>query len=227
MLGLSGAGTWELIYVIVNAGLGSKVLRKAKKCGIRGGTIILGRGTVRHVGLRLLGIVDVDKEIVLLGANGATAERVLDMLDEEFQFEKPGHGIAFTTFVCSIAGSNIAGTRFYQCEASAEGEGVGETVYEIITVVVDKGKAEEVVDMASKAGARGGTVMLARGSGIHETRKVFAMDIEPEKEVVVIVSSRAKTEGIVTAIIRELRMDLPGNGIIFTQNANRVFGLYE
>ena len=36
---------FELIWVIVNFGKGSKVMHAAKKCGVTGGTIILGKGT--------------------------------------------------------------------------------------------------------------------------------------------------------------------------------------
>ena len=40
--------TFELIYIIVNFGLGSKVLKLAKKNGIKGGTVVIGKGTVKH-----------------------------------------------------------------------------------------------------------------------------------------------------------------------------------
>ena len=35
-----------------------------------------------------------------------------------------------------------------------------------------------------KAGAQGGTIMRGRGTGIHETAKIFGIPIEPEKEIV-------------------------------------------
>ncbi|MGI5836538.1 MAG: P-II family nitrogen regulator [Chloroflexota bacterium] len=213
---------YKLIWVIVNVGVGSKVIRKAKQYGIKGGTAFMGRGTVSDHILSLLGITDVRKEIVLLGSDGATADCVLDVLDKEFQFEKPNHGIAFTTSVC-----NITGTRLIKCDETAEGRGVDDAVYRIVTVIVDKGKAEQVIEAATKAGSRGGTVVNARGSGIHETKKLFSMDIEPEKEIVMILSKKEKTAGIVASIKDHLKMDQPGNGIIFTQDVNEAYGLFE
>lgn len=38
---------FEIIYIIVNHGKGSKVLRKAKEYGMRGGTVFWG-GTVNN-----------------------------------------------------------------------------------------------------------------------------------------------------------------------------------
>ena len=82
-------------------------------------------------------------------------------------------------------------------------------------------------EVATKAGAKGGTVINGRGSGIHETSKVFSMDIEPEKEIVLILSKAEMTESIVSSIAKEMQIDMPGNGIVYVQDVNRTYGLYE
>ena len=53
------------------------------------------------------------------------------------------------------------------------------------------------------------------------------MEIEPEKEVVIILSKKDKTEDIVSSIREELKLDEPGNGILFVQEINKAYGLYE
>ena len=45
-----------------------------------------------------------------------------------------------------------------------------------------------MIDAATAAGSKGGTVINAR-SGIHEEQTLF-MDIEPEKEIVLIISDK-------------------------------------
>ena len=37
----------ELIFTIVNVGFADEVMEKARKCGVKGGTIIHGRGTAK------------------------------------------------------------------------------------------------------------------------------------------------------------------------------------
>lgn len=212
----------ELIHVIVNNGLGSKVLHSAKNCGITGGTVLLGRGTVNNKILDFLGISDVKKEIVLLVANGEKAEDVMDRLDKEFKFDKPNHGIAFTMQV-----TKVVGTRGCKSDYDIEERGVGDSMYQAITVIVERGKAEDVIEAATKAGSKGGTIINGRGSGIHETSKLFFMDIEPEKEIVIILSKVDKTDDIVASISKEMKIEEPGNGIIFVQEVNRAYGLYE
>jgi nitrogen regulatory protein PII len=53
------------------------------------------------------------------------------------------------------------------------------------------------------------------------------MDIEPEKEVVLILSRVERTDQIVDHIRKELKIDEPGNGIIFLQTVNRAYGVPE
>lgn len=211
----------ELICVIVNFGLGSKVLHKAKEAGVFGGTIFLGNGTVNNKILEFLGLSDVRKEIVLMAAERETANKALEKLDNYFKFEKPNYGIAFTTSI-----SNIIGTR--SCKNNkVEERGEDNIMYQSITVIVEKGRGEDVIEAATKAGSTGGTIINARGSGVHETSKVFAMEIEPEKEVVIILSKIEDAEKIISSIRADLKIDEPGKGIIFSQDINKVYGLYE
>ncbi|NLK73296.1 MAG: P-II family nitrogen regulator [Clostridiales bacterium] len=213
---------FELIYVIVNFGMGSKILHKAKEYGLKGGTILLGKGTINNGLLNFLSLYDERKEIVLMAADREKAFNTLDLLDEKFHFEKPNHGIAFTISACGIEGS-----RCYKCEELKEKDEVKETMYQMITVIVNKGRAEDVIDAATKAGSKGGTIINARGSGIHEHSKLFNIEIEPEKEVVIILSKKETTCDIVSSIREGLALDEPGNGILFVQNVNTIHGLYE
>lgn len=213
---------FELIYVIVNYGMGSRILHKAKEYGIPGGTVFLGKGTVNNALLNFLSLYDERKEIVILGTDAQNVVPALTGLNKSFQFEKPNHGIVFTTRVCMPSDRALCGTK------AAEEERRGDQpMYQIIFTIVNRGKAEEVVEAAQAAGAKGGTIMNARGSGIHETTRLFNMDIEPEKEMVMILAKESTTDGIVSSIREALEIDKPGNGIIFVQNVEKAYGVYE
>ncbi|MFO7296300.1 MAG: P-II family nitrogen regulator [Clostridia bacterium] len=222
MVVCSNATDFELIYVIVNFGMGSKVLQTAKKHGMTGGTVFLGRGTVKSHVLELLGITDERKEIVVMAADRKTADEVAEFLNEHFHFEKPHHGIAFTMPVCDIIGS----TAYKHDEIHTEGS-EGKVAYNLVVTIVDRGKGEEVVEASRKAGAKGATIVNARGAGIHETSKVFAMEIEPEKEMVLILVKSDIAEAVVSSIREHLEIDQPGKGIIFVQSVNKTYGLHE
>ncbi len=219
---LDQGSIFELIYVIVPYGKGSNVLQKAKKLGIPGGTVILGRGTVCSLVLNFLSICDERKEVVLLGTDENTAKIVIDSLNREFSFDKPNHGIIFAIRTC-----NILGSRCYKCENLTKEKAQGETMHKLLITIVNKGKAEDVINIAKQAGSKGGTILNARGSGTLETTKVFNMDIEPEKEIVMIITTEDQAQSIACTIRDELELNKPGHGIIFIQDVYEAHGIAE
>jgi len=200
--------------------MGSRIVKAAKREGITGATIFLGRGTVKNQILEFLELYDVRKEVVMMAAEKKLAEHTLEVLAQEFKFAKPNHGIAFTTSLTRIVGS-----KNFNLNNAEESRGVDKKMYQAIFTIVDKGKAHEVVDVATNTGAKGATIINARGSGIHETNKLFSMEIEPEKEIVLILTETALTDKIVSAIREEFKIDEPGKGIIFVQEINKTYGL--
>lgn len=210
---------FELIYVIVNFGLGSKVLKIAKQNGIYGGTIFIGKGTIKSRILELLALTDIRKEIVMMISEKTVADNALEQMNQEFNFAKPNHGIAFRTSVMGIYG-----VRNCKCDAN-KGRGVKSIMHNVIFIIVDKGKGETVMEAATKAGSRGGTIFNARGSGVHETSKLFSMEIEPEKEVVLILTENKITEAVTASIREQLKIDEPGQGVIFVQDVTKTYGL--
>jgi len=212
----------ELVFVIVNFGTGSKIIKQARKSGIKGGTIFLGKGTSENHILELLGISDIRKEVVLLVGDRETAYNALEDLNDKFNFHKPNHGIAFTIPVDSLIGSGYNITF-----ENRNIEGGEEIMYNAIFVVVDRGLAEDVVDAAKSAGAKGATIINARGSGIHETQKLFAMEIEPEKEIVLILTDSSITGDVTKAINEKMEFSKPGHGIMFVLDVNKTYGIRE
>lgn len=211
---------FELCCAIVNFGTGSKVIQIAKQNGITGGTILLGKGTAQNSLLKLLDLTEVRKEIVLMIGPKPITEQTVQVLCQRLQFQKPSHGIAFTMPLRGVLGS-----RNGCCDNLSESRGVQNTMYKAILTVTDKGKAETVIEAANKAGARGATIINARGAGSHEYQKLFAMDIEPEKEMVLIISESTLSDTIVNAIRTEMKIDEPGNGILFIVDVDQAHGL--
>ncbi|MGF6376576.1 nitrogen regulatory protein PII [Clostridiales Family XIII bacterium PM5-7] len=214
--------SYEVIFAIVNGGMGSRVMRKAKTYGVSGGTVFLARGSANDFLSKFLSLDDEPKEVVLMGADHETATTALQKLSVDFRFDKPNHGIAFSISLCGVSGSRKC--KYEQKELERE---EGEIMYHMITTIVNRGSAEDVIEAAVAAGSKGGTIINARGSGVNETTKVFNIEIEPEKEIVLILSAEETSKAIVESITSKLNMDQPGNGIVFVQTVNEVHGIYQ
>jgi len=209
----------EATVVIANYGMARKIVKFSKKHGMTGATVFYGKGTLKKSKLlELFDIVDIKKEIVFMLANKQTTQKVLPLLNEKFKFYKPNHGISFRMDVSKIIGSHILNDNNQIKE-------VKKHMYQAIITIVDKGLAEEVVIAARKAGSMGATIIEARGSGTHETSKLFNMDVEPEKEIILIISKADETNKITKAIKNDMHIDKEGKGIMFIQDINEVYGL--
>ena len=97
--------------------------------------------------------------------------------------------------------------------------------FELIITIVNRGFADEVMDAARKVGATGGTVLYARGTGAEEAEKFFGITIQPEKEVVLILSLRETRNDIIKAICRRAGLTTAGHGISFSLPVDDVVGV--
>ena len=61
--------------------------------------------------------------------------------------------------------------------------------HEVIFCIVNAGFSEAVMDAARQFGARGGTVLRARGTANPESELLFGISVQPEKEMVMILVS--------------------------------------
>ncbi len=97
--------------------------------------------------------------------------------------------------------------------------------FDLIITIVNKGHAEKVVEASKNAGAEGGTIILGRGTGIHEKAKLFGITIEPEKELVLTLIKRELTQTILDAIVTRADLCKPGKGIAFVLEIGKVIGI--
>jgi len=211
---------FTLITCVVNAGQASRVLKYAKKYGVKGGTIFIARGTVNSRLSKFLQMDEVRREIVTMIIEDELEAAAIRGISEDMDFYKPNHGIAFSYSVKEFIGSKNKIT------GKSESNGVKDIMYNIIYTIVDKGRAEDVIEAANKAGARGGTIINARGAGPHEVQTLFSVEVEPEKEVAFIITKNDMKDAIVDSIKTNLKIDEPGNGILYVLNLNEVYGLY-
>lgn len=210
----------EMLVVIVEHNKASKVLHLADEKGVTASIAMLGRGTASRTIFDYLGLNDKKKAVLMLFGKTEEITDLADYLVEKLEMNKPNHGIAYIE-----SAFNVFGT-----EDNANGsENIkrGENMYNAIYTIVEKGNADDVIEAAQKGGSRGGTVMHARGSGSEEARKVFNMLIEPEKEIVLIISEEAKTKDIVESIRKETGIEEQGKGIIFITRVEQTYGLVK
>lgn len=99
--------------------------------------------------------------------------------------------------------------------------------HEVIFCIVNSGFTDDVMDAAREFGARGGTVIRARGTANAEAEKMFNIAIQPEKEIVMILVASSIKNDILRALYRKVGLKTPGQGIAFSMPVESVVGLCD
>ena len=99
--------------------------------------------------------------------------------------------------------------------------------YEAIFAIVNSGYAEDVMDVARKAGARGGTIINARGVVNETAASFFGITMHSEKEIVMIVAPRNLKDDILNSVYKEMGMDKKARGIAFSLPVSDTAGLVK
>ena len=97
--------------------------------------------------------------------------------------------------------------------------------YEMILCIVNAGFSELVMEAAKEEGARGGTVIHARGTANKEAEQFFHIAIQPDKEIVMILVSADIKDKVLHAIYKNAGLKSEGSGIAFSLPVDEVVGL--
>ncbi len=202
--------TDNLMLTIVGRGQADLFTRIARECGCTGGTVYPAMGTASSAILRRFGLGDKSKEVILNVVSKDTAYRVIDRVKAESKIQG----------VSAILGSfNDLSSEEEMSSAVLFGEDGMRKHWTMITIIVNKGYADDIMDTARKAGASGGTISNARGTVPKGSEHSFlGITIVPEKEMVIILSERDKADAIVTSIKNMDCLQEKGIGVIFMQD---------
>ena len=97
--------------------------------------------------------------------------------------------------------------------------------YEMILCIVNAGFSELVMDAAKEEGARGGTVIHARGTANKEAEQIFHIAIQPDKDIVLILVPSEIKDNVLHAIYRNAGLNSEGKGIAFSVPVDEVIGI--
>ncbi len=217
----------QLITLILSENQSHKCTHLLKEKHIRGGMVIIGRGTVSSAVLNLLGVTSQKREIISFLVKAKKSREIMDYFDKSLQLSKPGHGIAYITPVTAAIGLPGENSNSEQMPAGTAQCMEGECMFKKLTVIVDRGMANDVMDIARKAGIRGGTILHGRGTGAEIATSLFGIEIEPEKELVIILTPNELVDKVVHALSTELKLEEPGKGILFVEPVLDTRGLLK
>jgi nitrogen regulatory protein PII len=161
-----------------------------------------GKGTAKSVVYEILGYEGQKKTLSISIQTKAMSDFLLKQINDHIDFSKTGTGIAFTINVSSI--SSILSKICIKADenlviGSEDMPLASKEPYHLVVTIVNSGFFDQVMAAAKKAGAGGGTVVHARGLGSKEAMKYLGITIQPEKDLVLILTPKEKKLAIMDA----------------------------
>lgn len=171
-----------------------------------------GRGTATDSMLHFLGIAEKEKCITFSILSFDLANKIGHELSRKFQ-----DSFSFVVPISSVGGKKLMEqvNQDYQNHVEANENPVKFTE-ELILAIINRGYVETVMQIARDAGAPGGTVIHARGTGMGDAEKFFGVTVGAEKEMIFIVTEREKRDAIMKAVMKKAGADSPAGAILFS-----------
>ena len=192
-------------------------IRLYKDKGLNIHFMSLGHGTAQKRYLRLLALNETEKMVCQTIVTGRKWLEVKKAMSVRLRIEAPGVGIAYIVPLAAIGGKRelMFLTSGQDYEKGAEKTLKG-TEQELLVVIGNQGYSEQIMDAARKAGARGGTVIHARGTGQEKAEQFLGISLASEKDIILIVTaSEAKTE-MMRQIIHDAGPETGAGAIVFS-----------
>ena len=97
--------------------------------------------------------------------------------------------------------------------------------YHLLITIVVEGYAEKVMSVAKKSGANGGTLIKGREVGTKGGFKFFNVEVEPEKDILLIVCKENDKNKIMTSILEKYGANTEAKGVCITLPIDNVVGM--
>ena len=189
-------------------------------------TTMMGRGTATPQHLALYGLSRTEKAVTGAVVGTDTMKQLFRTAKRKLFIDIPGNGLMLAVPLKSVSNGR---TLAYLTDSGKAATGGGVPTmnfdYELIVVILNEGHSDMVMDAARSAGAGGGTVLHAKGTGAIGTEKFFGVTLANEKDVIYIVASGKEKAAIMNAINKDAGPSTPAGAISFSLPVADVAGL--
>jgi len=193
--------------------------------------VCTGEGTASSEIMEYLGLGITEKAIVTGFVAKHLVSELFESLNHGLSLHKPNKGIAFTfpitggsSFIMRLINEETKQLIMEHLERSAN-QVTNEAAHSLLLITINQGYSEEVMSAAKAAGATGGTIVRARRVGLEEPLKRWGVSIQPEKEMIYILTDQEKKHAIMKAIGDHCGIHTDAQGIVVSIPVDEVTGM--
>ena len=156
------------------------------------------RGTATSEHLAIYGLDATEKCVIAAVGSAQEADSLIRSAKRKLFIDIPGNGVMLTVPLKSVAGGKTL--SYLTDDLKAGGAPNMNFEHELITVILNEGYSDFVMDAARAAGAGGGTVLHAKGTGGTRGEKFFSVSLADEKDMIYIIAHKDEKAAIMRSI---------------------------
>ena len=206
-----------LLLSIVELDKGKKLIKELENMDIRLNFQTVGSGTAPTEMMDIFGLGSIDKDIVIsLGAESVVKDMMANFGTAFASHSKYG-GLMI---IIEISASSRILTEildFNNDKNLEKGNGAMKNEHHnnLIIISVNEGYSDDVMEVARKAGATGGTVIKGRLAEIERLMELGKTDIDGEREILCILAPLKTSKQIMEDVNKEFGITTQANGVVF------------
>ena len=219
-------GSLYLMTTIVDRKIANKYVDLYQENDLNVMLLTLGLGTASNDILDYLGLDNPEKAVAFSVLQEDSWIEIKKQLQKKLQIDAPGGGIAFIIPLSSIGGKKVLQFLLENEDYQKQEEStLKNTTHDLIIVISEQGYTNLIMDAARTAGARGGTVIHAKGTGMEAAEKFMGVSLAAEKEIIFIVAKTEEKNAIMQAVMKEAGLDSKAKAITFSLPVTDTAGL--
>ncbi|MFP3041285.1 hypothetical protein LQZ19_05630 [Treponema primitia] len=190
-----------------------------------------GSGTASSEIIDLLGIGSTEKAVFICLVESMDTPHIIQEVRRAMGARSAGAGIAFSIPLGGVTARIL--TMFEEAvqrgddasNTKEQGMKAIEIKNEMIISILNGGNSDAFMTEARKAGARGGTVISARGISQEVMKKFLGMSVQDEKEIIFILADKNTAVPIMDAVKTDFGASSKAAGVIFSLPVDQVMSL--
>ncbi len=214
-----------VLLSIVELEKGKKLIEKLKKLNIRVNFRLSGLGTAPTEMMDIFGLGTNAKDVVVsLGAE----DNIKDMMANfgtAFESHTKYGGLMIVLDVSAASRVLTEILNFNENKNTEKGTGAMKNEHHnnLIIISVNEGYAEDVMQVARKAGATGGTVIKGRLADTEQFTEFVSSKVDEDREMLCILAPLKASRQIMQDVNRDFGLNSPANGIVFAVPTEKAY----
>jgi len=147
-------------------------------------------------------------------------------LERKMEIDLPNKGIVFTVPLSSIGGMRQLTALLGKQEYEREEESVlKDTKYELVMIIANTGYSDQVMEAAREGGARGGTVLHAKGTGADGSQEFLGITLAGEKELILTVVRSTCKDAVMKCVMEKCGHDTGIKAVVMSLPVTATAGM--